>query len=813
MMEQQAKPVRITERMDNNWKFQLGDMEGASAEDFSDTGWRTLNLPHDWSVEGEFAIDHPAGGDGAYLPAGIGWYRKRFSIPGDWKEHNVSVRFDGVYMNSEVWINGCCLGKRPNGYVSFHYDLTPYLHWDGRSNTMAVRVDNSEQPNSRWYTGSGIYRHVWLIRAGRARIDHWGVCVTTPDVSETLAMAKVTTRIINELGESQYARLRSEIADADGNTLASKQTGAFLAGDTHDMTLELQINNPKLWSDVNPYMYTLKSTLWVGDRLTDETATPFGFRSISFDADRGFIINGQRVKLNGVCLHHDGGCVGAAVPDRVWERRLRLLKEMGCNAIRMSHNPPSSELLDLCDRMGFFVMDEAFDEWTHSKAKSGSMAYGYYKYFDEWWERDLTSMLHRDRNHPSIILWSVGNEIPEQSQSVGPEILKKLIEVCRREDATRPVTLACDNISADINAAAESFFELLDVVGYNYVNRWRGRTETLYAEDRLQYPRMKIIGSEHSTVRSTRADYRLRQPLIADTRKDEAAPWRNPPYYSGMIRAERLWKFTRMHDYVAGDFMWTGIDHLGEARWPNKNSSSGVLDMCGFPKDGYYFYQSQWTAEPMIHPFPHWNWEGCEGEIIPVLCYTNCDTVELFVNGKSYGVKSCEFPLQGMTKRYGHYDKHFIHATTSDLHLTWDVPYEPGRLEFVGTRDGIEVCAAEIATTGKPVRIEAAADSDQISADGMDVAHVTVRLLDDQGKLVRTSDCPVIVTVEGAGLLIGADNGNPESHESFKSNIRSTYGGMCLAIVQSDSQSGSIIVRVEAAGMEAAQTIIQTKQE
>ncbi|WP_274650790.1 glycoside hydrolase family 2 TIM barrel-domain containing protein [Paenibacillus humicola] len=810
--ERQADPVRVTERFDFGWRFLLGDAEGAGQEHFDDSAWRTLDLPHDWSVEGEFSADHPAGGDGAYLPAGIGWYRKRFILPEHSNGRHVEVRFDGVYMNSEVWINGHYLGKRPNGYIGFHYDLTPYLHSDGRSNTLAVRADNSEQPGSRWYTGSGIYRHVWLIRTGAARLDNWGVHVTTPDVSASLGTAKVTVNVVNELGTGRYASLRTDIVDADGTVAASKTAGAFLPDlGTYAMSVDLQVNDPKLWSEVSPYLYTLRTSLYIDDRLADEMETPFGFRAIAFDADRGFMVNGARVKLNGVCLHHDGGCVGAAVPERVWERRLQLLKEMGCNAIRMSHNPPSPELLDLCDRMGFFVMDEAFDEWTHSKAKSGSAAYGYYKYFDEWWERDLTDMLRRDRNHPSIIMWSVGNEIPEQSQPAGPGLLKRLMDVCRREDPTRPVTLACDNIGSDINAATDEFLELLDVVGYNYVNRWRGRTETFYAEDRVRYPQMKMIGSEHSSVRSTRADYRLSGPLTADTRSDEAAAWRNPTYYTGMIRAERLWKFTRMHDYVAGDFMWTGIDYLGEARWPNKSSSAGVIDLCGFPKDGYYFYKSQWTAEPMIHPFPHWNWEGREGQIIPVLCYTNCDTVELFVNGKSFGVKSCEFPLQGMTKRYGHYDKPFVHATTSDLHLAWDVPYEPGVLRFVGTRDGKEVCVAERETTGTPVRLELETDRGTLAADGTDAAHVTVRLTDARGRLVPAADCSVSFSVQGAGTLIGVDNGDPASRESFKSNTRKTYGGLCLAIVQAGLHPGTVVIRAEAEGLEAAEATVRVQ--
>jgi beta-galactosidase len=374
----------------------------------------------------------------------------------------------------------------------------------------------------------------------------------------------------------------------------------------------------------------------------DDYVTSFGVRTICFDADQGFSLNGQRIKINGVCLHHNGGCLGAAVPERVWERRLELLKAMGCNGIRTSHYPPAPELLDLCDRMGFLVMEEAFDEW-----EEGKEAYGYHDIFAEWAAADLQGMLHRDRNHPCVVLWSVGNEIPEQSRPEGVTILKQLVDVVHREDPTRPVTAACDNIAAPL-PTTEPFIALLDVVGYNYVDRWDERAERYYGVDRQRDPQRRMIGSENVSVGGVRGEYSL----------EMTGGWW-PPYHVRMIRAELLWKFTRSHDYVAGDFMWTGVDYLGEARWPHKNSSSGVLDLCGFPKDGYYFYQSQWTDEPMLHLLPHWTWPGREGEVIPVVCYTNCDSVELFVNGTSWGVKSFAFAHYGFDQSKGWAEQRF----------------------------------------------------------------------------------------------------------------------------------------------------------
>ncbi len=517
-------------------------------------------------------------------------------------------------------------------------------------------------------------------------------------------------------------------------------------------------------------------------------------REICFDVDKGFSLNGQQVKINGVCIHHDAGCVGAAVPERVWERRLQLLKEMGCNGIRSSHYPPAREFLDLCDRLGFLVMDEAFDEWA-----LGKVYYGYHEYFDEWALDDLVSMLHRDRNHPSIVLWSVGNEIPEQSQREGAALLQELVDTVHEEDPTRPVTSACDNLAAPVHTTLE-FAEALDVVGYNYADRWGKLRELVgYSVDHLEFPDRAMIGSENVSIPCIRGKYTAL----------EGEGWVRP-YYSSMLRAEQLWRFTATHDYVAGDFMWTGIDYLGEARWPSKNSSSGVIDLCGFAKDSFYFYQSQWTKTPMVHLFPHWNWAGREGQVVKLVCYTNCDTVELFVNGVSYGVKAYSFPHPGLDGREWRPEIDAIDYTTNDLHLSWDVVYQPGTLKAVGVKDGQVVCEEEIVTTGAPAALRLTVDRATIAADGRDVAHVVVEALDAAGRVVPDASDMVTFEVAGAGALIGVDNGDPRCHDDYKANHRALFSGKALAIVQATCAAGEIRVTAKAPGLQAAAVTVRT---
>jgi beta-galactosidase len=782
--------------LDADWAFARGDAAGAADAAFDDSGWRKLNLPHDWSIEGPFSEDHPAGGGGGSLPGGVGWYRKRFILPAQDQGKKVSVEFDGVYKNCDVWVNGHHLGFHPYGYTSFCYDLTPHLRFDKQGNALAVRVDNSAQPDARWYTGSGIYRHVWLTVTDPLHVAHWGTYVRTPLVSAPVARVEVLTQVQNEGSALKECTLVTTILDAEGTAVGTSESHhPIAAGQMHEFVQRIRVVQPHLWSTGDPYLCRVQSTVQDGERAADEYETPLGIRETCFDADRGFLLNGQRTKINGVCLHHDGGCVGAAVPERVWERRLEILKAMGCNGIRSSHYPPAPEFLDLCDRMGFLVMVENLDEW-----RMGKFPYGYHDYFDEWAIRDIASMVRRDRNHPSIVIWSVGNEIPEQTVPEGVDVLRTLVDLVHREDPTRPVTSACDNIEAHV-PATEAFLDALDVVGYNYVDRWAERRELCYAIDRHRYPQRKMIGTENVSVAGVRGDYRL----------GASQGWHGP-YHSRMIRAEQLWKFTRLYDYVAGDFMWTGIDYLGEVRWPAKNTSCGPIDLCGFPKDEYYFYQSQWTDVPVLHLLPHWTWPGREGWVIPVICYTNCDGVELFLNGKSFGAQILSFPRYGMdpSKGWGEQDfSSFVHPSTADLHLRWTVPYEPGVLKAVGKRDGQVVCEQEVITTGAPAQVKLVADRERIAADGRDLVHLTVQILDEQGHVVPTADDLVTFEVRGPGQIIGVDNGNPVSHEPFQANQRRAFNGLCLAVVQSTTAAGTIEVAASAPGLEASRVAVQ----
>ena len=797
-----AGAARLRETFDFGWKFLKGDAEGAEQPGFADAGWRALDLPHDWSIEGPFR-EQPGSATFAHLPTGIGWYRKHFSVPEPYRGRMVSIEFDGVYQNSEVWINGQYLGKRPYGYIGFYYDVTPHLKIGGE-NVVAVRVDNSHQPNCRWYSGSGIYRHTRLLVTSPVHVAHWGTFVATPEVTEAVAMVQLETRVRNEGKGAAPCTLSTSVLGRDGKVLATAEAVQTLAPEGGYTFVErVRVEKPALWSPESPYLYKVRSTLAQDGRVVDEYDTPFGIRTIEFDADKGCLVNGKHVKLNGVCLHHDAGSVGAAVPERVWQRRLELLKAMGCNSIRTSHNPYAPEFLDLCDRMGFLVMNEAFDEWRVPKGQTPE--FGYHAYFDEWSERDATDFIHRDRNHPSVALWSAGNEVPDQVAPAGPETLRRLLGIFHREDPTRPVTVACDRIAAEPEAAPNAFLDLLDVVGYNYVDRWRDRAQKYYSIDRHAFPQRRMIGTESSSMGGVRGDYRWAFPEPA-----EGGMMRGMSRNRG-VDVEQLWCFVRTYDYVSGDYMWTGIDYLGESRWPAKNASSGVLDTCGFAKDGYYFYQSQWTEKPMIHLFPHWNWKGKEGEFIPVLCYTNCDTVELFLNGKSLGVEGYWFPRSGMENKYANFPARArALRTTADLHLAWTVPYQPGTLKAVGVKDGKVVCEVEIATTGEPAAIALSADRSTIAADRRDVAHVTVRILDAQGRTVPDADNEVTFQSHGAGRIIGLDNGDPLSHEDFKGDRRKAFHGLSLAIVQSAAGAGRIELTATSPGLRPASIAIAT---
>ncbi|MFI5208040.1 MAG: glycoside hydrolase family 2 TIM barrel-domain containing protein, partial [Gemmatimonadales bacterium] len=674
----------------------------------------------------------------------------------------------------------------------FAYDIT--AHVVPGVNVVAVRVDNSAMPNSRWYSGSGIYRHVWLSLMGPLHVGHWGTWVTTPHADSAGADVVMRTRIENHQAAVRRGSLRSVVLDATGQEVARTETPfAAPADSAADVEQRVAVTTPRLWSAVAPYLYTLRTEVVDGARVVDVVTTPLGIRSIAFDPDHGFLLNGRRVKLNGVNLHHDAGGLGAAVPERVWERRLALLKAMGVNAIRTSHNPPAPEFLDLCDRMGFLVMAEAFDEWTFGKVPEG-----YHRYFAEWSERDVTDFVHQSRNHPSIVLWSAGNEIGEQSSPDGAQVLRRLVGIFHREDPTRLVATGNDNIVADGHPATLAFLTSEDVVGYNYVDRWHERRELFADQDRHDHPDWRMIGTESGTIFQS---FDERYSLGADSTRVR------PNYTAGMIQAERHLKWAFLHDYFAGDFMWTGVDYLGEAVWPFRGFPSGVLDIIGHPKDSYYLYQSQWTDRPVLHLFPHWNWPGREGQVIPVLAYTNCNSVELFLNGRSLGEKRLEFPAQGTSGGWNSYALPVVNPTTSDLHLSWDVPYEPGVLRAVGRRRDGAACEDEVRTAGAPFAIRLSADRDTVTTGPGDVLHVMLEIVDSAGAVLPTAGDLVRFTVTGGGIL-ALDNANMTDQGSYRDGQRHAFNGRGLAIVRAE-QPGVLRLEASADGLRSASVSVR----
>ena len=811
-----GQPRRVT-NMDAGWRFHQGDVMGAEAATYDDMDWRKLDLPHDWSIEGDNLRENTGGGSIGFFPTGMGWYRKTFDVKAFDKNKLYSIEFDGIYMLSTVWLNGHELGTWPYGYSSFSYDLTPYLRAKG--NVLAVRVDNSRHGNSRWYTGSGIYRHVRLVETARTHFAKWGVFNSTMQKKKKKAAIRVKSELENDDNRDKQLTLSHTIIDADGNIVArAEQRVGIAAGSRGTDEQTINVPDPVLWNLDNPYLYTLRSTLTEGKRLVDEVDNVLGIRTIEYPLDKGFLLNGQQVKMKGVNLHHDGGAVGAAVPERVWERRLEILKSGGCNAIRTAHNPPAPEFLDLCDRMGLLVMDEAFDQWINGKNKED-----YHLYFREWHERDLTAMVARDRNHPSVVMWSIGNEIRDQRSAEGPGAAAEMIAICHRLDDTRLVTSGNDEIASNSPTSPEflAAFEN-DIIGYNYPDRWRTRREVVYAIDKAAYPNRRVVATESTGLGGPRRQYQwpgtMPPPQLGAGADGFSPQQQQQPRFrrrnrglisSEMIDVEQRWRFTTAYDYVIGDFMWTGIDYYGESGWPSRGSQSGYLDNCGFPKDGYWFFKSIWSQEPVLHLLPHWNWEGHEGQIMQVACFTNCEEVELFVNGKSYGKKATEFPRRGVNPSWASYDpgKHF--ATTADLHLTWDVEYQPGEIKVVGKRDG-QTFEDVIRTASVPAQLRATVDRPSFRAIPSDVAHVTIEVLDKDGNLCPLADNQVRFSVKG-GRLIGVESGNMTDLSSVLASERKAWSGKCLAIVAAD-HPGPVIVTAQAVGMPASTvTFMATK--
>lgn len=785
--------MRLSTLFNSGWKFQRGEIADAETTECDDSDWRQITVPHDWSIEEPF--DQRWASATAYLPGGIGWYRKRFSHPSADDLSRVYVDFDGAYCNSEVWINGHYLGKRPNGFSTFRYDLTPYL-LAGDNNVLAVRVDHSQFADCRWYTGSGLYRNVHLIVTNAVHIKQWGVFATTPVINEREAQVDVAVTLQNHSTAAANVQVESSLLDADGSIVAQATTSAAVAPtQEHTSAVQLWVPQPKLWSVDQPTLYVLRTRVYRDGQLVDSEDTRIGIRSIRFDAAHGFFLNEQNIKLKGVCLHDDAGALGTAVPPKVWERRLRTLKEAGTNAIRMAHNPHMPELYDLCDEIGFLVQDEAFDEWELGKNKwiegwnVGTPGKdGYSEDFAAWNEADLRDMILRDRNHPSVIMWSIGNEIDYPNDPYTHEILdqgtnpqmygrgfqptlphadrlgtvaQQLADIVRSYDTTRPITAA---LAAALVSNETSFPDALDIVGYNY-------QEYRYHDDHAQYPDRILYGSENKMHGN-------------------------------------LWQAVADNAFIAGQFLWTGIDYLGEARqWPSRSNTAGLLDLAGSPKSEFYFRQSLWTATPMVYiatrdvpahndPDP-WTprglaqvWHGASGDLIRVICFTNCEQAELLLNGESLGVKDRQ--------------------SAEDHMLFWDVPFQPGTLTAKGLHNGTAVATWELSTSGPAHSILAESDASTLQADGIDLAHITVTLVDEHGVPVWSDDHEVTWSIEGPARLLGLESGDPASHERYQSLSRRTFHGRMMGYVQAVEDSGHVWIRLSAPGLQDAQVTLQS---
>lgn len=792
--------MRTEMDFNENWSFLLGDGKGFEEPDYMETGWKDLTLPHDWSTEHEPRQDAPTGGGGGYATAGIGWYRKHFSIADLSMEEKIFLYFEGVYMDADIYLNGEKAGWHGYGFGSFTIDLSGKIKKG--ENVLAVRVDNSRQPNCRWYSGSGITRNVRLIRTDKIHVDTWGVRCDTNRINPRLDQAslQIRTLVKNEEEEPVCVSVIHTLYDAEGNKVCTSGTALYInAGETSDCMVRPEVEKPCLWTDETPYLYTLVSTITKDEVPVDEVSCSVGIRTATFDCDKGFLLNGQSVKIKGMCLHHDCGMTGAVGYREIWKRRLQALREMGCNGIRCAHNPPDPAFLDLCDEMGFLVMDEIFDEWMLVKHKinnyySQNLAYGPGQFFHRYAREELTVMLRRDYNHPSVILWSIGNEIPEQSSLDGVKILNELQDICHEEDSSRMVTSACDNIAAVESVRTLREFEnALDVVGYNYVGRWRERAETFYEQDREAYPKRRMIGSENPSVGGKRGDY------------SGKGFWGN--YANATLHHEALWRYTVSHDFVAGDYLWTGIDYLGETRWPSRGAACGPLDTAGFPKDSYYYFRSIWNKKEItLHLLPHWNWPGDEGSFKQVVCYTNCEKVNLYINGRLVGTRGYECPRYGAVKAWN--DNWGKQATTNDLHLVWDVPYEPGELRAEGYQNGEVVAVAVVKTTKAPAILTAKPDREVLMRNQLALIEVAVE--DEDGTQVPDSSAEVLCEVRGPAHLVGMDSGNLEDLSLYSSPRRKMLAGRLLAVVRADAQ-GEVTVTFRADGMKEKKIVLKVE--
>ncbi len=776
------------QKFDTDWKFYLGDIEQASKTDFDDASWRTLDLPHDWSIEGNFDPTHPAGNDGAYLPTGIGWYRKNFVVPESWNEKKVSIYFEGVYMNSEVFVNGKSVGVYPYGYSSFYYDLTPYLKIGGE-NTIAVRVDNSKQKNCRWYSGSGIYRHVWLIVTESLHFDHWGIGITSHEVSSEKARVEIKTLVKNETDVLKTVEIEVNLFDGQNENAGNKKTVEKIEANSEiEVTQNIVVRNPALWSVETPELYTANIQLKEDGKLVDVEEMVFGIRSIEFSTENGFVLNGEKILLNGGCVHHDNGCLGAAAYDRAEERKVELLKQAGFNAVRTSHNIPSEAFLDACDRLGLLVIDEAFDGWREMKTTFTPVKYDYSTLFDKWWKTDVQTMVKRDRNHPSIIMWSIGNEIIERTKPEAVETARKLANAVREIDSTRPVTSGMTTWGQ----GWEIFDPLMaeqDVCGYNY--------------------QLHEAKSDHERVPS-RIIY-----------QSESYP----------KDAFFCWNLVDSFNYIIGDFVWTAIDYLGESgigRWyyegdvpgehwerdlyPWHASYCGDIDFTGWRKPISHYrnllyndteklymavrepeqedskiYTTMWGTWPT---WESWTWPGHEGKDIEVEVYSKYEKVRLYINDKLIGEKRT--------------------CRNDEFKAVFTLPYQPGILKAVGIKGDQEMETTTIETAGEASRIKLTADRTELATDGQDLSFITVELMDENGNINPAASNRLNFEIEGPAEIIGIANGDIKDTDPYVAKSRKAFHGRAMVVVRSTYQSGIIQLNVSSEDLYGATINLKT---
>ena len=768
-----------------DWKFSQADTQAAHLPIFKDGSWRVLDIPHDWSIEGNFSKQHPSTFNQGALPTGIGWYRKLFKLPAGVATQHVQLNFEGVFQRTDVWVNGHFLGRHNNGYVSFKHDITPYLNKAGE-NVIAVRVDNAAQPNSRWYTGSGIYRKVWLDLSHQTFIDPWDLFVKSNIEKNGTASVEMSAMVSNFSGQKKDLKIVHEIRDARGKLVAKgDQISLALSNEKTEVKGMLKIANPVFWSPASPYLYRSVLKIFEKGRLVDSIQTKLGIRYFGFDPNNGFSLNGKHFLVQGVCNHHDLGAIGAAVNSSAIRRQLTLLKEMGCNAIRTAHNPPSVELLDLCDSMGFLVMDEIYDTWAKKKNKFDQSLD-----FKNDHQLDVQNWIRRDRNHASVFMWSIGNEIREQFDSTGLSYTKELAALVKALDNTRSVTAALTENDPSKNFLYKS--GALDVLGFNY-------KLDAYRQLPSRFPGSSFIAAETASALATRGHYdfpsdtsRIWPPDSKSTQHgnpdNTVSAFDNVYAYWGNTH-EKSWLAVKQHPHMSGAFVWSGFDFLGEPvpyQWPSRSSYYGIIDLAGFPKDVYYMYQSEWTQKPVLHLFPHWNWKS--GQTVDVWSYfSQADEVELFLNGKSMGVRT---------------------KNDSSLHAIWRIDFVPGQLKAVSRKNGKPVLESSIRTAGEPYRIVLRTASYKLKTADNDLGFIEIGVVDAKGIPVQHADNTIFVSVEGVGTIAATDNGNPVGMDPFTSTQKKLFNGKLLAIVKTTGKMGQITIRASSPGLEPARLVL-----